>query len=149
MNLEAMYQEIILDHYKNPQNKNLAGPCPAGFIQVHHVNPTCGDEISLRLKVEQNQIVSLEWDGLGCSISQASASIMSQLVMHQQVPDALDQIDLFLKLMKSDTNVSYEELDDAIAFAGVAKYPARIKCALLGWMALKDSIAQSMEGKDK
>ena len=147
MNLEAMYQEIILDHYKNPQNKNLAGPCPAGFIQVHHVNPTCGDEISLRLKVEQNQIVSLEWDGLGCSISQASASIMSQLVMHQQVPDALDQIDLFLKLMKSDTNVSYEELDDAIAFAGVAKYPARIKCALLGWMALKDSIAQSMEGR--
>ena len=121
MNLEAMYQEIILDHYKNPQNKNLGGPCPAGFIQVHHVNPTCGDEISLRLKVEQNQIVSLEWDGLGCSISQASASIMSQLVMHQQVPYALDQIDLFLKLMKSDTNVSYEELDDAIAFAGVAK----------------------------
>ena len=149
MNLEAMYQEIILDHYKNPQNKNLAGPCPAGFVQVHHVNPTCGDEISLRLKVEQNQIVFLEWDGLGCSISQASASIMSQLVMHQQVPDALDQVDLFLKLMKSDTNVSYEELDDAIAFAGVAKYPARIKCALLGWMALKDSIAQSMEGKDK
>ena len=148
MNLEAMYQEIILDHYKNPQNKNLAGPCPAGFVQVHHVNPTCGDEISLRLKVEQNQIVSLEWDGLGCSISQASASIMSQLVMHQQVPDALDQIDLFLKLMKSDTNVSYEELDDAIAFAGVAKYPARIKCALLGWMALKDSIAQSMEGRN-
>lgn len=149
MNLEAMYQEIILDHYKNPQNKNLSEPCPAGFVQVHHVNPTCGDEISLRLKVEQNQIVFLEWDGLGCSISQASASIMSQLVMHQQVPDALDQIDLFLKLMKSDTNVSYEELDDAIAFAGVAKYPARIKCALLGWMALKDSIAQSMEGKDK
>ena len=69
--------------------------------------------------------------------------------MHQRVQDALDQIDLFLKLMKSDTNVSYEELDDAIAFAGVAKYPARIKCALLGWMALKDSIAQSMEGKDK
>ena len=149
MNLEAMYQEIILDHYKNPQNKNLSEPCPAGFVQVHHVNPTCGDEISLRIKVEQSQIVSLEWDGLGCSISQASASIMSQLVMHQQVPDALDQIDLFLKLMKSDTNVSYEELDDAIAFAGVAKYPARIKCALLGWMALKDSIAQSMEGKDK
>ena len=149
MNLEAMYQEIILDHYKNPQNKNLSEPCPAGFVQVHHVNPTCGDEISLRIKVEQSQIVSLEWDGLGCSISQASASIMSQLVLHQQVPDALDQIDLFLKLMKSDTNVSYEELDDAIAFAGVAKYPARIKCALLGWMALKDSIAQSMEGKDK
>ena len=148
MNLEAMYQEIILDHYKNPQNKNLSEPCPAGFVQVHHVNPTCGDEISLRLKVEQNQIVFLEWDGLGCSISQASASIMSQLVMHQQVPDALDQIDLFLKLMKSDTNVSYEELDDAIAFAGVAKYPARIKCALLGWMALKDSIAQSMEGRN-
>ena len=149
MNLEAMYQEIILDHYKNPQNKNLSEPCPAGFVQVHHVNPTCGDEISLRIRVEQSQIVSLEWDGLGCSISQASASIMSQLVMHQQVPDALDQIDLFLKLMKSDTSVSYEELDDAIAFAGVAKYPARIKCALLGWMALKDSIAQSMEGKDK
>jgi len=149
MNLEAMYQEIILDHYKNPQNKNLSEPCPAGFVQVHHVNPTCGDEISLRIKVEQSQIVSLEWDGLGCSISQASASIMSQLVIHQQVPDALDQIDLFLKLMKSDTSVSYEELDDAIAFAGVAKYPARIKCALLGWMALKDSIAQSMEGKDK
>ena len=148
MNLEAMYQEIILDHYKNPQNKNLAGPCPAGFVQVHHVNPTCGDEISLRIKVEQSQIVSLEWDGLGCSISQASASIMSQLVVHQQVSDALDQIDLFLKLMKSDTSVSYEELDDAIAFAGVAKYPARIKCALLGWMALKDSIAQSMEGRN-
>ena len=137
MNLESMYQEIILDHYKNPLNKGLVAQADR---QVHHVNPTCGDEITLQVKIVDHTLVGVHWDGQGCSISQASASVMSDLVQKLEVSAALALGDTFLAMMQGLG--ANEELGDGIAFEGVAKYPARVKCALLGWMALKDAVLQ-------
>lgn len=141
MNLESLYQELILDHYKNPLNKGLA---PHPKISVHHVNPSCGDEIDLNLKTFDGRVESVTWDGVGCSISQASTSVMSDLVKGKEFEAASGLIDAFMEVMQSKGNSSGDEtlLGDAVAFAGVSKYPARIKCALLGWMAFKDALVQ-------
>lgn len=137
MNLESMYQEIILDHYKHPQNKSLGEVFDK---QVKHVNPTCGDEITLQVTIKDHTVQSVQWDGVGCSISQASASVMSDLVTKRSVGEALELGDTFLAMMQGGT--ANDVLGDGVAFEGVAKYPARVKCALLGWMALKDAVSQ-------
>jgi nitrogen fixation NifU-like protein len=142
MQLDNLYQEVILDHYKNPQNKHLASDNDA---QVHHVNPSCGDEITLGVKLDGNTVVSVNWDGVGCSISQASASIMSDLLVGKSLDQANALSETFLHLMQSKGSEEGdpEVLEDAVALAGVSKYPARIKCALLGWMAFKDASVQA------
>jgi len=148
MQLESMYQEIILDHYRNPHHKGLREPFDA---EVHHVNPVCGDEVTLRVSLKdvdgEPVVEDLSYDALGCSISQASASVMSDLVIGRPVGQAMRISQAFLDLMKSrGADVPDEDvLEDAVAFAGVSKYPARIKCALLAWMAWKDATAQAME----
>ena len=151
MQLESMYREIILDHYRNPHHKGLRDPFDA---EVHHVNPVCGDEITMRVSVKdvdgEPVVEDVSYDSLGCSISQASASVMSDLVTGKPVGQALAISQAFLDLMQSKgSGVAAEPdddvLEDAVAFAGVSKYPARIKCALLGWMAWKDATAQAME----
>lgn len=140
---DSMYQEIILDHYKNPHHKGLQNDYDA---EVHHVNPTCGDEVTLRVRVDDGVIAEVTYDGQGCSISQASASVMTDLVTGLPVDDALALQDDFLALMQGRGKVEPDEerLEDAVAFAGVAKYPARVKCALLGWMAWKDATSQAL-----
>ncbi len=142
MQLDNLYQEVILDHYKNPQNKVLASD---NDTQVHHVNPSCGDEITLGVKLNGNTVVSVNWDGVGCSISQASASIMSDLLVGKSLDQANALSESFLRLMQSKGSEEGdpEVLEDAVALAGVSKYPARIKCALLGWMAFKDASVQA------
>jgi nitrogen fixation NifU-like protein len=146
MNLDQMYQEIILDHYKHPHGRGLRDPYQA---EVHHINPTCGDEITLRVNLKGEgtdaEIVDVSYDGQGCSISQASASVLTDLVVGQSVGAAFTTLDVFVELMQGRGQIEPNEdvLEDAIAFAGVAKYPARVKCALLGWMAFKDAVAQS------
>jgi len=148
MQLESMYQEIILDHYRNPHHRGLREPFDA---EVHHVNPVCGDEVTLRVTLKdvdgEPVVEDLSYDALGCSISQASASVMSDLVIGRPVGQAMRISQVFLDLMKSrGADVPDEDvLEDAVAFAGVSKYPARIKCALLAWMAWKDATAQAME----
>jgi nitrogen fixation protein NifU and related proteins len=148
MQLESMYQEIILDHYRNPHHKGLREPFDA---EVHHVNPVCGDEVTLRVSLKdvdgEPVVEDLSYDSLGCSISQASASVMSDLMIGRPVGEAMRISQVFLDLMKSrGADVPDEDvLEDAVAFAGVSKYPARIKCALLAWMAWKDATAQAME----
>ncbi|MGH3349883.1 MAG: Fe-S cluster assembly sulfur transfer protein SufU [Nocardioides sp.] len=141
-NLESMYQEIILDHYKNPHGKGLRDPFEA---EVHHVNPTCGDEITLRVHIEGGKVEDISYDALGCSISQASASVLNDLVVGKPVEEAMVIHEEFLRLMQGKGNVEPDEdiLEDGIAFAGVARFPARIKCALLSWMAWKDAAAQA------
>lgn len=141
MDLQAMYQEIILDNYKRPSHRGLHEPFD---IEVHHVNPTCGDEITLRLTLESGRIANLSWDGLGCSISQASTSVMTTLVDSKTIEEVATISDAFLALMQGKGAVVPDEelLEDGVAFSGVAKYPARVKCALLGWMALKGAILQ-------
>jgi nitrogen fixation protein NifU and related proteins len=155
--LESMYQEIILDHYRRPHHKGLREPFDA---EVHHVNPTCGDEVTLRVKIDKGDgtsspIVSdVSYDSLGCSISQASVSVMTDLVVGKDLDEATKAYDAFLTLMrtKGDTDAVVAEqedvLEDAVAFEGVSKYPARIKCALLGWMAWKDATAQAVAVDD-
>jgi nitrogen fixation NifU-like protein len=145
--LESMYQQIILDHYKHPQHRGLPDDFDA---EVHHVNPTCGDEVTLRVQVRDGQITELGWVGEGCSISQASTSVMSGLVLGRPVDDALDLERKFLALMQSQGQASLSEddeeaLDDAIAFEGVSKYPARVKCALLGWKAMQSAVGEATQ----
>jgi len=141
MQLDSLYQEVILDHYKKPHHKGL----PMGDIQVHHVNPNCGDEITLSLEIKDGKVENLIWDGVGCSISQASASIMSDLVTGKSVAEASTALNQFTELMQSKGAISGDEevLEDAIALSGVSKFPARVKCALLGWMAFKDAAIQN------
>lgn len=148
--MDSLYQEIILDHYRNPVGRGLRDPHEA---QVHHVNPTCGDEITLRVHLEGEgeaaTVVDVSYDNQGCSISQASASVMYELLVGQTLNDARATQEAFLGLMRSatddnDTDPDEDLLGDAIAFSGVAKYPARVKCALLSWMAWKDAVSQAL-----
>lgn len=140
--LDALYQEIILDHYKNPLHAGLREPYEA---EVHHVNPTCGDEVTLRVHVADGVVGDVSYDAVGCSISQASTSVMSDLLIGKRVDDALVVHQEFLALMQSKGAVEPDEdvLEDGVAFAGVAKFPARIKCALLGWMAWRDALVRA------
>ena len=142
MQLDSLYQEVILDHYKRPQHKGLAADFDA---QVHHVNPSCGDEITLNVKLAGDVVDAITWDGVGCSISQASVSILSDLLKGKSISDAEAVLNNFTELMQSKgTMVGDDEiLEDAVALAGVSKFPARIKCALLGWMAYKDAVVQA------
>ncbi|MEV4570778.1 Fe-S cluster assembly sulfur transfer protein SufU [Nonomuraea sp. NPDC049419] len=140
---ESMYQELILEHYKHPQGRGLREPYDA---EVHHVNPTCGDEITLRVKVDDaGTILDVSYDGQGCSISQAAASVLHELATGSTVQETLSVVDEFTRLMQGRGQVEADEdvLGDAVAFAGVAKFPARVKCALLSWMAYKDAVVRS------
>jgi nitrogen fixation NifU-like protein len=142
MQLEQMYQEIILDHYKHPHGRGLREPFDAESFQV---NPTCGDEVTLRVKLLGDKVSDVSYDGQGCSISQASTSVLTDLVVGHSVEEALSTMDAFVEMISSRGQVEPDEdiLEDGVAFAGVAKYPARVKCALLGWMAFKDALVKS------
>ncbi|MQA60070.1 MAG: SUF system NifU family Fe-S cluster assembly protein [Actinophytocola sp.] len=142
MHLQSMYQEIILDHYKNPHGRGLREPYDGESFQV---NPTCGDEVTLRVKVEGEKVTDVSYDGQGCSISQAAASVLNDLVVDRTVDEAMTTMTAFVELMQGRGQVEPDEdvLEDAVAFAGVAKYPARVKCALLGWMAFKAALADA------
>jgi nitrogen fixation NifU-like protein len=145
--MESLYQEIILDHYKHPHGRGLRDPFGA---EVHHVNPTCGDEITLRVQLggtdAEAKVEDVSYDGQGCSISQASASVLYELLVGKTVGEALAVSEEFRTLMQGRGKVEPDEdvLEDAVAVAGVAKYPARVKCALLSWMAFKDATAQAV-----
>jgi nitrogen fixation NifU-like protein len=141
MELDALYQEIILDHYKNPHHRGLREPYDA---EVHHVNPTCGDEVTLRVQVADDKVVDVSYDALGCSISQAAASVMADLVIGRSLEEATALHEEFLALMQGKGEPDEDRLEDGIAFAGVAKFPARVKCALLAWMAWKDATSQAL-----
>lgn len=144
MELDSLYQEVILDHYKRPLNKALA---PNPDIQVHHVNTSCGDEVTLNLHLDGDVIAKVSWDGVGCSISQASTSVMSDLLIGKRADQALALVDEFQAMLQSKGTDSgnEENLQDGVAFAGVSKFPARVKCALLGWMAFKDALQQALK----
>ncbi|MCO8276335.1 SUF system NifU family Fe-S cluster assembly protein [Actinoplanes sp. TRM 88003] len=139
MMLDGLYQEIILDHYKHPHGRGLRDPFNG---EAHHVNPTCGDEITVRVAADLSDI---SYDGLGCSISQASASVLYELLKGRTPQDAAGIHEAFVALMQGRGQVEPDEdvLGDGIAFAGVAKFPARVKCALLPWMAFKDAAARA------
>ena len=139
-----MYQEVILDHYKHPHNRGLRDPFDA---EVHHVNPTCGDEVTLRVTLSEDgdRVADISYDGQGCSISQAATSVLTDQVIGQSVAEAMTTVAAFNEMVSSRGSVDGDEnvIGDGIAFAGVAKYPARVKCALLGWTAFKAALVQA------
>jgi nitrogen fixation NifU-like protein len=143
--LDSMYQDVILDHYKHPHGRGLRD----GQAEVHHVNPTCGDEITLRVRLDGTVIGDVSYEGQGCSISQASASVLNDLLVGKDIAQAQQIQETFLELMQSRGRIEPDEemeevLEDAVVFAGVSKYPARVKCALLSWMAWKDATAKAL-----
>jgi nitrogen fixation protein NifU and related proteins len=146
MDLDSLYQEIILDHYKHPHHAGLRDPYDA---EVHHVNPTCGDEVTLRVNLDGAGdgavLADVSYDAVGCSISQAAASVMTDLLIGRTVVEALDLHREFVALMQGRGTVEPDEdvLEDGVAFAGVARFPARVKCALLSWMAWKDATTRA------
>ncbi|MHA6794786.1 Fe-S cluster assembly sulfur transfer protein SufU [Pseudonocardia bannensis] len=143
MQLEQMYQEIILDHYRSPHRAGLREPFDAESFQI---NPTCGDEVTLRVKLDDagEKVVDVSYETLGCSISQASTSVLTDLVVGQSVEESMRVLAAFQEMAQGRGTVEPDEdvLGDGVAFAGVAKYPARVKCALLGWMAFKDAVVR-------
>jgi nitrogen fixation protein NifU and related proteins len=146
MDVESMYQEVILDHYRNPHGRGLRDPFDA---EVFHVNPTCGDEITLRVKLSEDgqTVEDVSYWNQGCSISQASASILFDEAEGKPISDTFATLDEFVELMhsKGQGEPDDEVLGDLVAFSGVAKYPARVKCALLAWMAVKDAVEQAQK----
>ncbi|GEC86022.1 Fe-S cluster assembly sulfur transfer protein SufU [Corynebacterium variabile] len=138
MKLEQMYQEVILDHYKNPQHAGLREPFEA---EVHHVNTSCGDEVTLRVHLSDDQktVEDVSYDAQGCSISQASTSVMAEEIIGLPVEQAFAKLAEFEKMVTSRGEEEGDEdlIGDGIAFAGVSRYPARVKCALLGWKAFE------------
>lgn len=148
MRLEQMYQEVILDHYKNPQHKGLRDPFDS---EVHHVNPSCGDELTLRVKLSDDgrTVLDVSYEAVGCSISQASTSVMAEEIVGRPVDEAMVKLQEFEKMIVSRGREEGDEdiIGDGVAFTGVSKYPARVKCALLGWKAFQAATAEALEEK--
>lgn len=146
MNLESMYQEVILDHYKNPRHKGLREPYEA---EVHHVNPSCGDELTLRvhLSADGKTVEDVSYDAQGCSISQASTSVMTEELVGLPVADAMEKLHSFEEMITSrgTKEGDPDAIGDGIAFAGVSKFPARVKCALLGWKAFEAATSEALD----
>lgn len=131
-NLENLYRQVIMDHYKNPRNKGLKG-----YDQVHYKNPSCGDDITMEAKVESGVIKEVNHQGVGCSICCSSASVLSELVKGKTVEEALDIIKKYYKMLLGEEIEDEEVLEDALVYQGVSKFPARIKCATIAWKALE------------
>lgn len=139
--LEDLYKELILDHYRAPRNKGKLDPAD---IDLHRDNPLCGDEIHLYAQIEDGKVSAISFEGKGCSISQASVSMMTEKLKGTKVPDAEAVANDFRQLMHGETP-SEERLGDLMALEGVQKYPVRIKCALLGWNAFVDGLKAYQE----
>jgi nitrogen fixation NifU-like protein len=148
--LEQMYQQVIMDHARQGYGHGLKDPGLIAVGESHQVNTTCGDEVRMRVGLDGDRVASVSWEGQGCSISQASVSVLHELIEGETLEETDRIVEAFRALMQAKGEGLDEEreelLGDATAFVGVGKYPARIKCALLGWMALKDALIQA--GKD-
>ncbi|MDO4413008.1 Fe-S cluster assembly sulfur transfer protein SufU [Cutibacterium sp.] len=144
MNVEEMYQQIILDHYREKHHSGLREGYDA---EVSQVNPSCGDELLLRIHLDGDVITDVSYDAVGCSISQASTSVMTDLVIGKTIDEAQELYRGFQEMMRSRGTVKLDEdtYEDAIAFEGVAKLMARVKCAMLGWSALEDGLLKVTE----
>lgn len=144
MNVEEMYQQIILDHYREKHHSGLREDYDA---EVTQVNPSCGDELLLRVHLDGDVISDVSYDAVGCSISQASTSVMTDLVIGKTIDEAQELYRGFQEMMRSRGTIELDEdtYEDAIAFEGVAKLMARVKCAMLGWSALEDGLLKATE----
>ncbi len=137
MSLDDLYKEVILDHYKNPRNKR---PLPGATVSKHKNNPLCGDDITIHARLLDGKVTELAFEGQGCSISQASASMLTEAVQGRTVEGAGDLAREFRAMMEGSVDPDEDAFGDLIALKGVAKYPVRIKCAVLGWDVLQDAL---------
>jgi nitrogen fixation protein NifU and related proteins len=142
MQLDDLYRRVIMDHYKNPRNQ---GTIDDGNVTVDLNNPTCGDRISLQMQFENGTVKNAKFKGEGCSISMASASMMTDAVKGKTFEEALALAEKFSSLMKGES-VAFDEYEDIEALSGVNKFPARIKCATLAWNALRKGVEQARNG---
>lgn len=144
MNVEEMYQQIILDHYREKHHSGLREDYDA---EVTQVNPSCSDELLLRVHLDGDVISDVSYDAVGCSISQASTSVMTDLIIGKTIDEAQELYRGFQEMMRSRGTIELDEdtYEDAIAFEGVAKLMARVKCAMLGWSALEDGLLKATE----
>ena len=141
-NLESLYRQVIMDHYKNPRNKGLVDE--EGYMTVHLNNPSCGDDINIQVKIVDDKVVDIRHQGIGCSICCSSASVMSETLKNKSVKEAKKITNNFFEMLKGN-EYSDEDLDEAEIYIGVKQFPARIKCASLAWKALEKAV----EGKDE
>jgi nitrogen fixation protein NifU and related proteins len=140
VSLDDLYKEVILDHYKNPRNKR---PLEGATVSLHKTNPLCGDEITIHAALDDGRVTAISFEGQGCSISQASASMLTEAVKGQTVADAAERAGEFRAMMEGKVDPDEDEFGDLVALKGVAKYPVRIKCAVLGWDVLQDALAEA------
>ena len=140
VSLEDLYKEVILDHYRTPRNKGRLDPHD---VALERNNPLCGDEIELFLKFDGENLEGIAFDGKGCSISQASASMMTEKVKGLSVKDASELAETIKSMMAGQADGDPNKLGDLVSLKGVVKYPVRIKCALLGWNTLVEAIEES------
>jgi nitrogen fixation NifU-like protein len=144
-NLEELYQEVILDHYKNPR---CFGHCAEPTATVEAYNPLCGDTVTVEVQVELDRIIDIRFSGAGCSISQAAASIMAEVCLGKSVAEVARLHALYESMiLEEPAETSLAELGDAAVLRGIKKFPARYRCALLGWQALKDALNVSGDSK--
>lgn len=137
--LASLFQQLILEHYKRPRNR---GPLPGAHRKVHMNNPTCGDEVLLQVKLDGDRIDELRFIGEGCSISQSSISMMTELLRGKSRAEAASLSHRFTAMMHGDADAAKDRaLGDLRALAGVSRFPVRVKCALLGWSALEAALA--------
>jgi nitrogen fixation NifU-like protein len=141
-NLDQLYRTVIMDHYKNPRNK---GTLEDGSVTIDMNNPTCGDRIHLTLQVENGVVENAKFDGEGCSISMSSASMMTQAVKGKSIDEALELSTIFSNMMLGKEFDDSIDLGDIEALSGVAKFPARIKCATLAWKAMEKGVSNETQ----
>ena len=143
MSLRELYQEVIMDHSRRPHGRGLREPSAASS---HQLNPTCGDEVTIHLHANEagDQVESISWEGHGCAISQSSTSLMFDVVHELDVPGARERIAAFREMMQSKGTIDGDEelLGDAVVLAGASRYVARVKCAMLPWVALEDALTR-------
>ena len=139
--MNSLYQQLILDHYRKPRNK---GELPEKTVEIHMANPVCGDEIRLQLQIEDDRIIEARHVGQGCSISQAAVSMMTKLLKEKSLSEAEDLAERFTAMMHGDEEVAKDRaMGDLRALQGVSKFPVRIKCALLAFDALQEAIKET------
>ena len=147
--LEQLYQQVILDHAKERHGHGLRpAPSRTAAGSSHQYNPLCGDEVTVDVALAGDRVIAdVSWEGDGCSISQASTSVMYDLIIGQPLDEARSLMDEFRLMLRSRGSVEPDEdrLGDAAAFVGVGKHANRVKCAMLGWIAFEDALAQAME----
>lgn len=141
--LDELYRDIILDHYRHPRHR---GRLPAPTVTREGFNPLCGDEVTIDLMVKGGKVVDVAYSGSGCSISQASASMMAEAVLGKDLDEVFRIIQSFTAMMRGSDEVDPEELGDLEAMAGVRKFPVRVKCATLVWHVLDEAL-EEIEGK--